>query len=89
MSEQRPDVDRAVAQQSIHLLDRVLGLQPGALRQPEADRVNRQGRGMHDSEDGVGHRENALGVHVLAAHHFDQSRNLTTIQGVLVHGHLR
>ena len=54
MDQQGIDVDATVGQQSVHLLDRVLGQSPARQRQTLADQADRQRRGLDRPERGSG-----------------------------------
>ena len=51
--KQLPDVEPGMAQESVHLLDGVLGVQPARLGQARANRVNGQRDGVDDADRGV------------------------------------
>ena len=59
-----PNVDAAVAEQPVDLLDRVLGHQAAGLRQRLADHRHRQRRRLHHAERGTSQRRDPLGVQV-------------------------
>ena len=65
--EALPDVDAAVAEQSIDLLDRVPGHQTARLRQGLADHRHGKRGADHDAQRGRGERVHALGVLVVQA----------------------
>src|ERR1700676_3152706 len=61
-----PDVDAAVAEQAIDLLDRVFGHQTACLRQGLADHRDGERGPGHDAQCGRSERGYALGVEVVA-----------------------
>ena len=63
--EALPDVDAAVTEQAIDLLDRVLGYQPACLRQSLADHRNGDRRAGHDTQRRRGERVHPLGMEVV------------------------
>ena len=87
--EQRPDVERRIAQEPVHLLDRVLGVQPARLGQARANRVNGQRDGVDHADHGVRHRLDPLGVQTLAGHPVDQAASAFDGDHVSVHARLR
>ena len=63
-----PHVDAVVAQQPVHLLDRVLGHQAPRLGQRLADHRHRQRCGRHHAQRGAGQGVDPLGMQVSAIH---------------------
>ena len=61
-----PNVDAVVAQQPVHLLDRVLCLQAPGLGQRLTDQRHRQRGGRHRAKRRPGQRVDALGVQIRA-----------------------
>lgn len=71
-----PNIDAVVAQQPIHLLDRVLGRQAPRLRQRLADRRHRQRGRVHQPERRIRQRTDPLGVQVHAIQTVDEGANI-------------
>ena len=71
-----PHVDARVAQQPVHLLDRMFGHQPARLRQCLADHRHRQRSARHHAKRGTRQRINPLGVKVLTIQVVDKPAHL-------------
>jgi hypothetical protein len=71
-----PDINAAVAEQAIDLLDRVLGHQTACLRQGLANHRDGQRRTGHDPQRGRGQRVHALGVQVAAVQVVDECADI-------------
>jgi len=66
VGEGLPDHDALIAQQPVHLLDRVLGRQPPRLGQGLTDHRDRERGTGHDPERCIGQRVNPLRMEVIA-----------------------
>lgn len=64
--EPPPDVDPAIAQQTVHLLDRVLRIEVECVRETTPDRVNSERRRVHHADHAVGQRQHPHRVDVFA-----------------------
>jgi len=63
-----PHIDAVVAEQSVHLLDRVLGHQPARLGQRLADHRHRERCRRHHPKRGARQRINPLGMQIRPIH---------------------
>jgi hypothetical protein len=54
VAQRRIDIDAFIGQQTVDLLDGMLGHQPACQGEPLADRVDCQRGGPNDAEGGVG-----------------------------------
>jgi hypothetical protein len=76
MGEAVPHIDALVAEQPVHLLDRVLGHQPARLRQRLTDHRHRQGRAGHHAQRRPAQRLDPLGVQAMLEQPLDKPAHL-------------
>ena len=78
----RIDVDPLIGQHPVDLLDSMLGHQATRLGEPQADYVDRQGRGRDHAKGGVGQREDPLGVQTVAEQTVEEAVHLLEANGL-------
>jgi 3-oxoacyl-[acyl-carrier protein] reductase len=80
-SEALPNIDATVAEQAIHLFDRVLGHQAACLRQGLANHRDGQRSPGHDAQRGRGERVHALCVEAVAVQAVNERADVAVITG--------
>jgi hypothetical protein len=86
VGEQRPHVQRGVAQQPVHLLDGMFRLAAADRGQPRADGTNGERDRVRHADHGVGDGLDLLGVEALAGHLVDERTGVRDSHQIPGHG---